>query len=83
MCLAVPMRVVEVKGLADELIISPSAQVELEGLRQEVRLDIVDRWPEPGDYVIVHAGFAIHTLSAAEAKINLDLMYQMAEGLDG
>jgi hydrogenase expression/formation protein HypC len=76
------MRVLEVSGLEDELPVSPSAQVELDGLRQEVRLDIVDRPPAPGDYVIVHAGFAIHTLSAGEAEINLSLMRQMAEGLD-
>jgi hydrogenase expression/formation protein HypC len=76
------MRVVEVNGLDDELIIAPTAQVELDGLRQEVRLDIVDQWPALGDYVIVHAGFAIHTLSAEEAEINLGLMRKMAEGLD-
>ncbi len=81
MCLAVPMQVIEVIGLENELLGS-TAKVELDGLRQEVRLDIVDNPPAPGDYVIVHAGFAIHTLSAAEAKINIDLMRQMAEGLD-
>ncbi len=80
MCLAVPMQVIEVFGFDDEL--ATTAKVELDGLRQEVRLDIVDIPPTPGDYVIVHAGFAIHTLSAKEAKINIDLMRQMAEGLD-
>ncbi len=82
MCLAVPMRVVEVSCLGDGLLNPSSAQVELDGLQQEVRLDIVDRLPAPGDYVIVHAGFAIHTLSAEEAKINLELMYRMAEAVD-
>ncbi len=82
MCLAVPMRVIKVSGLEDELIIAPTALVELNGLRQEVRLDIIDRWPEPGEYVIVHAGFAIHALAAEEAEINLNLLRQMAEGLD-
>ncbi len=36
----------------------------------------------PGDYLIVHAGFAIHTLSEEDALINLQLMREMAEGLE-
>ena len=32
-----------------------------------------------GDYVIVHAGFAIHTLDPAEAETNLKLLTEMAE----
>jgi len=80
MCLAVPMRVVEVKNGTDDLL-PPTALVELEGLSQEVRLDIVDRMPEVNDFVIVHAGFAIHAMSAVEARKNIDLMRQMAEGL--
>jgi len=75
------MRVLEVKGAEGELLVAPTALVEMDGLRQEVRLDVIDRWPEPGEFVIVHAGFAIHALSAAEAEINLNLMRQMAEGL--
>lgn len=80
MCLAVPMRVVEVKD-GDNDLLPPTALVELEGLSQEVRLDIVDRLPEVDDFVIVHAGFAIHAMSAAEAQQNIDLMREMAEGL--
>ena len=82
MCLAIPMRVLEIKGMEDELFNAPVALVEMGGLRQEVRLDIVDRRPEPGEFVIVHAGFAIQALSACEAENNLGLMRQMAECLD-
>ncbi len=74
MCLAVPMQVREISDWA--------AVVELEGIQREVRLDIVDRRPVVGDYVIVHAGFAIHTLEPEEARINLRLMQEMADGLD-
>ena len=51
------------------------------GLRKEVRLDVVDRWPEIGDYLIVHAGFAIHTLDPEEAEKNLKLLKEMAENV--
>jgi len=35
--------------------------------------------PQPGDHVIVHAGFAIETLSLAEAEERLELFRRMAE----
>ncbi|MDW7773964.1 MAG: HypC/HybG/HupF family hydrogenase formation chaperone [Desulfobulbaceae bacterium] len=79
MCLAIPMRVHEVRGEENNPLSFPVAVVEEAGLRKEVRLDVVDRWPEVGDYLIVHAGYAIHTLDAAEAETNLNLMREMAE----
>ena len=78
MCLAIPMRVIEVRGHQNDPLSFPIAVVEEEGLKKEIRLDIVDRWPERGDYVIVHAGFAIHTLDFTEAETNLNLMREMA-----
>lgn len=78
MCLAVPMQVIEIKGSADDMLSQPSAVVESDSIRKEVRLDIVDRWPALGDYVIIHAGFAIHTLEPKEAEANLQLMAEMA-----
>jgi len=47
------------------------AQVDIGGIKRTVRLDIIDQWPEIGDYVIVHAGFAIHLIDEEEAKITL------------
>ena len=82
MCLAIPMRVNEVRGEQGDPLSFPVAVVEEGGLTKDVRLDIVDRWPEVGDYIIVHAGYAIHTLDAAEAETNLKLMREMAEHVD-
>lgn len=79
MCLAIPMRVIEMRGSADDFSVAPVALVDADGVRREVRLDVVDRWPRVGDYVIVHAGFAIHSLEKEEAEINLRLLRQMAE----
>jgi hydrogenase expression/formation protein HypC len=63
MCLAVPMKVL---GIDDNV-----ARVAIGGVERAVRLDIVDRYPEIGDYVIVHAGFAIRMIEEEEAKITL------------
>ncbi|MCB2182496.1 MAG: HypC/HybG/HupF family hydrogenase formation chaperone [Desulfobulbaceae bacterium] len=81
MCLAVPMRVIEVKGQEDDFLTPQIGVVEVQGILKEVRLDLVDRWPDVGDYLIVHAGFAIHTLDEAEAEKNLQLLKEMAHGV--
>ncbi len=83
MCLAIPMRVIELKGGSDMLLDPPVAVVDSDGMKKEVRLDLVDRMPEAGDYLIVHAGFAIQCLDAENAETNLELMREMAAHMDG
>ena len=79
MCLAIPMRVTKVEGNPDDFSTSQLATVDADGIGKEVRLDVVDKWPEVGNYVIVHAGFAIHTLEEEEAEHNIKLLRELAE----
>ena len=79
MCLAVPMKVTKVEGNPDDFMTPQIATVDMDGIGREIRLDIVDRWPEVGEYLIIHAGFAIHTLDEKEAKTNLELIRKFAE----
>lgn len=65
MCLAIPVRVVEKKD-ADNAI------VDLAGIRKEISLALVDG-VEVGDYVILHVGYALAKLDAAEAERTLAL----------
>ncbi len=78
MCLAVPMEVIEIKGKPGDFMDPPVSLVEARGNRLEVRLDIADRMPRVGDFVIVHAGFAIHTLTRDQAQKSLELFEDMA-----
>ena len=73
MCLAIPARVVEM--LADEV-----AVVELDGLRKEISLALVEG-VSVGDYVIVHVGYALNRLDAEEAEKTLALFAEMAEAV--
>jgi hydrogenase expression/formation protein HypC len=82
MCLAIPMQVVAIQGGSDELLDPQVALVESDGIRKEIRLEMADRVPTVGEYVIIHAGFAIRTLTEEEAEYNLSLMRQMAEVLE-
>lgn len=79
MCLAIPMRVTHIQGDADNFLVNQTATVDSNGIIREVRLDIVDHWPNVGDYVIIHAGFAIHTLDAEEAEKNIALLQELAD----
>lgn len=72
MCLAVPMRVIEIKD--------NEAVVELGGLKQKINLGLLEKI-DVGDYVIVHAGFAIQKLDEEEAEKTLSFLREMAEKL--
>jgi len=64
MCFAVAMKVIKVDG--------NTAQVEIGGTYQTVGLDILEKKPEIGQYVIVHAGFAINVVDEKESEIPVD-----------
>ncbi|MDP3478912.1 MAG: HypC/HybG/HupF family hydrogenase formation chaperone [Desulfoprunum sp.] len=81
MCLAIPMRVTKVEGNPDDFTTNQIATVDADGISREIRLDVVDHWPAIGDYVIVHAGFAIHSLVEEEALKNLALLRELAENM--
>jgi len=72
------MRVEQIEGNPDDFTSEQLATVNLDGISKKIRLDVVDRWPEIGDYVIVHAGFAIHSLIEEEAKKNIALIRELA-----
>lgn len=58
MCLAVPLKIVEIEG--------NEATAEREGVSRKVRVDFIKE-PKVGDYVMVHAGFAIERLPEEQA----------------
>ncbi len=78
MCLAVPMKVEQIEGDPEDFTQDQIAVVTMDGVSRKIRLDVVDRWPEVGDYVIVHAGFAIHSMIEEEAKKNIELIRELA-----
>lgn len=64
MCLAIPARVISLKG--------EKAQVDFgEGVLRDVNVTLVDA--KVGEYVIVHAGYAIQKMDETDAKATLAL----------
>ncbi len=58
------------------------AVAEIDGVRREASLMLLDEDVAVGDYVIVHAGFAITRLDEAEALETLDIMRQIFDPAD-
>ena len=74
MCLAVPVRVVALLG--DQWV-----ETEVGGVRSRVSIALIDE-VAVGDYLIVHAGFAIARLDVEEAEKSLALFDEIAAHLD-
>ena len=68
MCLAVPMRLVERRETV--------GAAELDGVRREIGLALCPE-AEVGDFVLVHAGFAIGRIDEEEARVTLELLAQV------
>jgi hydrogenase expression/formation protein HypC len=69
-CLSVPAQIVEIEGV--------NGKVEFGGgIRRNVDLTLVD--VKIGDYVIVHAGFAIEKLDEQSARESLELWAEIEE----
>ena len=71
MCLATPMRI-------EQLLEGGKAIVSQGNVKVEVSVALLQN-PKAGDHVIVHAGFAIETLSLVEAEERLALFRKLAE----
>lgn len=70
MCLAIPARI-------EQLTATDSAIINLGGLRKEVSLALLDDI-QVGDYVIVHAGYALQKLDEEEAARTLALFSELS-----
>ena len=73
MCLAVPLKLIEING--------KTATGEAMGMTRQVRVDFI-KDPQVGDYVMVHAGFAIERLPEGQALADLEAWGEMEAALE-
>jgi hydrogenase assembly chaperone HypC/HupF len=81
MCLGIPGRVVEmIAGYGDQL-----ALVDVEGAVRKVNIGLLDEAPPPGQWVLIHMGFAVELTDEAGAERamgGLELMGQPRDAAD-
>lgn len=72
MCLGVPGKIVKIK--------KNMAKVDVGGFLRDISLDLCTE-VSIGEYVLIHAGFAIQKVDEKEAEETLDLLKKMAEAI--
>ena len=70
MCLAIPALIKSING--------QQADVDIDGVGREVSLQLTPE-AKVGDYILLHTGYAISIINAAEAEETLKLLKQMSE----
>ena len=73
MCLAIPGQIVEL-GPGSHL-----ATVEVSKVRRTINVDLLDPPAAPGEWVLIHVGFAMSRISADEAAEQLRLLAMLGE----
>ncbi|MBA2545310.1 MAG: HypC/HybG/HupF family hydrogenase formation chaperone [Solirubrobacterales bacterium] len=77
MCLAIPGQVVEVTDEANRL-----AKVDVAGVQRNINIGLLDAEGEPagpGDWVLIHVGFALSKVDEDEARSTLKMLEGMGE----
>ena len=76
MCLAIPGRIIEVVDEPNRL-----AKVDVAGVQRNVNIGLLDAEPGggvgPGDWVLIHVGFALSQVDEEEAEATLELLKGM------
>ena len=77
MCLAIPGHIVEVVDEANRL-----AKVDVAGVQRNVNIGLLDAEGNgvgPGDWVLIHVGFAISQVDEEEARATRELLERMGQ----
>jgi hydrogenase expression/formation protein HypC len=75
MCLGIPGRIVEITDPANHL-----AKVDVSGVQRTISIRLLeDAPPAPGDWVLVHVGFAMATIDETEALLTLAAIQQLGD----
>jgi len=74
MCIAVPSRIININNSL--------ATVDVYGARREINLMLLPEEAKIGDYVLVHAGFAIQKIDEDAARDALNLLQELSEKME-
>ena len=80
MCLGIPGQIVEI--LDEDIYL---AKAEVSGVRRNINIGLVhheEQKVEPGDWVLIHVGFAMSRLDEAEARATLEALEELGEAYE-
>ncbi len=74
MCLAIPGQIVEMSAEQPML-----AKVDVGGVRRNVNVGLLEETLVPGDWILIHVGFALSKIGEQEARDQLQMLKAMGE----
>jgi hydrogenase expression/formation protein HypC len=74
MCLAIPGKLLEHVPESPHL-----ALIDVAGVRRRVDLGLLEEQPQPGDWVLIHVGFALSKISEEEALEQMRILRLLGE----
>ncbi|MDL4774323.1 MULTISPECIES: HypC/HybG/HupF family hydrogenase formation chaperone [Thermomonosporaceae] len=75
MCLGIPGEVVEIQSDRPDL-----ARVDVSGVRRSINIGLLeDGPPAPGDWVLIHVGFALSKIDESEARAALEFLESIGQ----
>ncbi len=78
MCLGIPGEIVEILPDRPDL-----ARVDVSGVRRAINIGLIaDEAPKPGDWILIHVGFALSKIDEAEAKSAMDFLEGIGQAYD-
>jgi hydrogenase expression/formation protein HypC len=78
MCLGIPGQVIELMAEHPDL-----ARVEVSGVKRAINIGLLtDDPPVPGDWILIHVGFALSKIDEKEAKAAMDFLVGIGEAYE-
>jgi hydrogenase expression/formation protein HypC len=78
MCLGIPGEIVEILPDHPDLAVA-----DVGGVRRPINIGLLDGAPTvPGDWILIHVGFALSKIDQAEAAAALDFLQDMGQAYD-
>jgi hydrogenase expression/formation protein HypC len=72
MCLGIPLKIIEINGNI--------ALGEMNGIKKKIRVDLLPHI-KLGDYVMVHAGFALEVMAKDQAEVTMEAIMEVDEAI--
>jgi len=78
MCLGIPGEVIEILSDQPDL-----AKVDVSGVKRNINIGLLeDDPPKPGDWILIHVGFALSKIDEEEAKAALDFLESIGQAYE-
>lgn len=74
MCLGIPGEVVEILSDRPDL-----AMVDVSGVQRAINIGLLDEAPAPGEWILIHVGFALSKIDESEAKATLEFLESIGQ----